>query len=69
MIKVTIGAVDGERSYIVITPSAKEALAFLQEYDHEGSTICAEEERDGQSIGEYDNEAAYRFLADHPSNQ
>lgn len=37
--KVTIDAVDGDRFYIAGSPDVAELLAFLQRYDHEGSSV------------------------------
>lgn len=61
MLKVTVDAVDGERFYTIGTPSAQEALAFLERYDHEGSTVVVEEVI-GIGGRELYNEHAYELL-------
>lgn len=38
-LEVSINCVDGQTSHHFITKSKEEALKFLKEYDHEGSSI------------------------------
>lgn len=38
-IQASIGGIDGERGYTIVTPSLQEALKFLEQYDHEGSSV------------------------------
>ena len=61
--KGTIDAVDGVRSYIIISPDRGEVLRFLQKYDHEGSTLIVDVyDANKKCVGTYNDEAAYQFL-------
>jgi hypothetical protein len=53
--EVNILCVDGETHLSINTPSAKMALKFLRNNDHEGSSVSA-------SVGETDTFAAYKLL-------
>jgi hypothetical protein len=52
-----IDAVDGERVYVIFTPDVMEALAFLAQHDHEGSSVTVYNDEVA-----YENEDAYSFL-------
>lgn len=54
MISISIGSVDSETAYTCEVKTGKEALAFLNKYDHEGSSVCLR-------IAAWNGEA-YKFL-------
>ena len=63
--KITIDAVDGERFYTAGGPDRTELLAFLHQYDHEGSSISLEwrATQDGVPNVTFDSDLAYKILA------
>lgn len=64
LFKGAVDAVDGVRSYVIISPDRAEVLAFLKKYDHEGSTLVVDVlDANRKCVGTYNDEAAYRFLS------
>jgi len=61
LFQLHINAVDNERCYSIQTPNKKEALEFLKKYDHEGSSLQLDSDRDQITID--NNDEIYKYLS------